>query len=106
MRHAQGLSDLAHVSGEVGPVLGHARSTDYFQVGDLDQVSEDFVLHAIGEERVFLVGTQVFEWQDCDTFVGDSPGGSNQTRGRAFLSLCRSIQDYSCDYFAPQQESE
>src|ERR1700736_1431968 len=48
MRYAKLLSNLTQVSREIAPVLHHARSTDHFQVRNFGEVSEDFVLHAVG----------------------------------------------------------
>ncbi len=46
-------------------------AADHFQVGDLCQVRQDLVLHAIGEEGVGLFFAQIFEREHGDAFVND-----------------------------------
>ena len=43
---------------------------DDFQVGDLGQPRQNFVLHAFGEKRVVGIATEIVEWQDRDRFGG------------------------------------
>ena len=44
-------ADLAQVARGAAAILHHARAADHFQVGDPGQVGQDFVLHAVGEDR-------------------------------------------------------
>ena len=44
---------------------------DDFQVGDLRQARQDFVLHAFGEISVRLVLAQILERQNRDRFCAD-----------------------------------
>ena len=52
--------------GVAGLVLHHARATDHFQVRDLRQVRQNFVLHAVGKISVLFVFAQVFKRQNRD----------------------------------------
>ena len=64
MRNRKLLSDLAKVALRSSFVLHHGRAADDFQVRNFCEISQDFILHAIGEEGVVGVTTEVFEWQN------------------------------------------
>ena len=51
----QGTGDLAQIARR-GAVLHHRTATGDLQVGDLCQVGENLVLHAIRKENVFRIG--------------------------------------------------
>ena len=74
VRDAQLLADLAQVATGRLAILHHARAANDLQVGDLSQIGQDFILHAIGEKSVLLVAAQVFEGQDSDGFFRDRNG--------------------------------
>jgi hypothetical protein len=88
MGHTQLLSNLAQIARDPALVLHHGTAADYFQVGNLGQISQDFVLHSVGEILVLLFVAQIFKGQHSDAFFGHS-------RGRA----CRSAQsEEECGY--------
>jgi hypothetical protein len=64
VRHFQRLRDLGEVTLLDLFVLHHARAADDLEVGHLRQRRQNFVLHAISEERVLLVFAQILERQD------------------------------------------
>jgi hypothetical protein len=66
MRNTQSFCDLAKVALGTALVFHHARSADYFQVGNLGEITEDFVLHAAGEKCVFFVLAQIFKGEHRD----------------------------------------
>ena len=70
MRDTKLLADLAQISRGSAFVLHHRSAADHFQIGDLRQVGENFVLHAIGEIGVVFVVAEVFKRQHSDAFVG------------------------------------
>ena len=72
MRHAELLADLAQIARRAALVLHHGGAADHFQVGDLRQVGQDLVLHAIGEEGVRFFFAQIFERKHRDAFFRDS----------------------------------
>jgi len=65
MRYTQIISDLTEIS--FATVFHHAGSADHFQVGDLCQLCQKIVLHAIDECRAFLLVAQIFKWQNGDS---------------------------------------
>ena len=52
VRDSQLLRDLAQIACNAALIVQNGGAADDFQVGDLRQVREDFVLHPIGEVRV------------------------------------------------------
>ena len=63
MSNAELLSNLAQVA-RIAALVEHDRSAaDDFQVRDLGQVREDFILNSVREIRVLFVVAQIFEWQ-------------------------------------------
>ena len=69
MRDAELIRDLAHVSFRAALVLHHRCPADDLEIGDFCQIIKDFVLHTIGEERVFGIGTQILKGEDRDAFL-------------------------------------
>ena len=67
--YAKLFSDLAQIARDSSPILHHRCATDYFQGRDLCEVSQDFILHAVGEERVLFLVAQVFKRKDGDAFL-------------------------------------
>ena len=55
MSGAKLLGDLAKVASRCISVLHNAGATDYFQVGDLGEVREDFILHTVCEVSILLL---------------------------------------------------
>ena len=69
MRDAELLRDLAQIARALVAKLHDARAADHFQIGDLRQIGEDLVLHAVSEEGVGLVLAQVLKRKNCDAFL-------------------------------------
>jgi hypothetical protein len=73
MRNTQSFCDVAQVAFQTAFIFHHARSTDDFQVRNLGEISQDFVLHAASEICVFFVFAKIlkrkhgnrFLWQRC-----------------------------------------
>jgi hypothetical protein len=59
--NAQLLSDPAQAARDSALVLQHGGAADHFQIGNLGQVCQDFVLHPIGEKGVIGIGAQIME---------------------------------------------
>jgi hypothetical protein len=55
------LANLAQIPCDSALVLHHGDAADYFEVPDLGQESEDFILHAVCEISVFFLGAQTFK---------------------------------------------
>jgi len=68
MRNTQSVCDVAKVAFQAALVLHHARSADHFQVGDLGEIGQDFIMHAGGEKCVFFVLAQIFKGQHSNRF--------------------------------------
>ena len=68
MRDPELLRDLAQVARDSSLVLHHRSAADHFQVGDLGEVSQNFVLHAVGKKGVRLFFAEIFERQNGDAF--------------------------------------
>ena len=69
--HPQSLANVPQISRRHGLVLRHTRSADHFQIGDLGQIRENFILDAVGKKRVLLVIAQIFKRKDRDAFLRD-----------------------------------
>ena len=69
MRNAKRIRDLPQIAFHAGLVLQHRRAANYFQVGNLCQVSENFILHAVSKKGVFLFRTEIFKRQDGNAFL-------------------------------------
>ena len=65
VRHAKLITDLAHIS--FAAIFHDAGPADDFQVGDLRQLGQNVVLHAIDERRVFFLVAQIFKRQNGDS---------------------------------------
>ena len=59
------LSNLLRVP--LAAVIHHARSADYFQVGDSCEAAQDFAVHAISECSIRFVAIETFKRQHCDS---------------------------------------
>ena len=66
VRDTERTRDFAQVTCRSIPVLHHACSADHFEVGDLGQAGEDFVLHTLGKIGVRFFLAQIIEGQDGD----------------------------------------
>src|SRR5439155_21002534 len=71
VRHSKLLSYLTQVSWIANLVDHYRRATDHFQVGNLSEISQNLVLHAIGKKSVFFFVTQILEWQHRDALFGN-----------------------------------
>ena len=85
---AERFADLAQVA-RAGPVLLHGSPADHFQVRDPGEAGENVVVHAVGEECVLAVVTQVFKRKNGDAFF--RPAG--RTVSGATSSSVRLIPD-------------
>src|SRR4051794_9270852 len=95
MRHAKLLADFAQIALSPGLVLHHGRATDHLEVGDLGEVGQDLVLHAVGEEGVLFVLAQVSERKNGDALVGDGWSSCCRWRGaRAPLTKQENASDH------------
>src|SRR5206468_3979502 len=63
------LTDHAYVAQHPAFVWHHTRPADHFQIGHFREVTQDLVLHAIGEISVLFVVTEILERQDGDRFL-------------------------------------
>src|SRR5438045_5560776 len=61
MRNSELLADVAQVPRRSALILQNRAVTDYFEVGNFRQVSENFVLHAVSEIGVFLIAAKVLK---------------------------------------------
>ena len=59
--------DLGQILRPASVALGRG-ARDHLQIADLGQPGQDFVLDAVGEKGVVLLGAEVFKWQDGDGF--------------------------------------
>ena len=70
VRNAKLLSDFAQIALHASFVLHHRGAADDFQVRNFCEISQDFILHTVGEEGVLFFVAQVFERQNGDAFFG------------------------------------
>ena len=78
-------------------VLHHRGAADHFQVGDFRKVSQNLVLHAIGEKGVGFFFTQIFEGQNSHAFFRN--GWSDRRRFRFLMLPDKVTADRQCcDY--------
>ena len=61
-------------------VMLRRRARDDFQIGDLRQARQDFVLDAVGEIGVGFVFAPVIEWKHGNAFFGRSQRRSARLR--------------------------
>src|SRR4029453_36934 len=80
VRHAEFARDLAQIPFHTGLVLHDRSPADHFQVGNVRQVSEDFVVNCVGKKRVPRIGTQIFKWQYGDAFLRHVRGALDNRR--------------------------
>ena len=71
MSDPERLANVLQIPRCRGLVLRHTRSADHFQIGDLGQIRENFILNAVGKKRVLLVIAQIFKRKDRDAFLRD-----------------------------------
>src|SRR5690242_21658600 len=69
MSNPERLANITQIPRCLSLVLRHTCSADYFEVRDLGQISENFILNAVSEKRVLLVIAQTFKRKHCDAFV-------------------------------------
>ena len=67
VRYAELVCDFPQVSLHACLVLHDGRAADHFQIGDLRQIGENFVLDGIGEKGVVRICAQTLKRQYCDT---------------------------------------
>jgi hypothetical protein len=91
MRHTELLADFAEIARRAAFILHNARPADHFQVGNPDQMSQDLVLHALGEEGVRFLFAQIFEGKDRDAFFH----GSSERPSR-YCSVARTVSLSVC----------
>ena len=70
MRYAKLFPDLAQVAPRRLPISHHTGAADDFEVGDLGQVGQDFVLHAIGKVGVCFVSLRFSKGRTAIDFSG------------------------------------
>ena len=68
MRDAECLRDLAKVASCCVLLMHHTCATNYFQVSDFGEVSQDFILDAVSEIRVGFIFAQIFKRKHGDAF--------------------------------------
>ena len=68
MGNAQCLPNVTQVPRCGSLVLRHTGSADHFQIRDLGQVCENFILNSVGKKRVLLIIAQIFKRQHSDAF--------------------------------------
>src|SRR5439155_25808304 len=67
VRDAEFIRNLTQVSLYSALVLHHRCPTDHFQIRNLGQVIQDFVLDAISKKGVVGISAQIFKWQHRNT---------------------------------------
>ena len=82
---AELLRDLGKIFRRAFEVL-RRRPRDHFQVRDLGQSRQDFVLHAFTKVSVIRIATEIIERQHRDRFVRNSSGR------RRFVSRAETTQ--------------
>ena len=71
MGHAELLSDFPQVPRIATLIEHHGSAADHFQIRNLCKIGQNFILHAIREERVLFVAAQIFERQNSDALLGN-----------------------------------
>ena len=69
MSHPQRLANVPQISRCRRFVLRHTRSANHFQICDLGEIRENFVLNAVGKKRVLLIVAQIFKRKHRDAFL-------------------------------------
>ena len=72
MGNTEFFGHLAQFARYPALVLLNAGAADHPEVGDLGEVVQNFVLHAISEKGVLSIVAQIFKWKDGDTLIGDA----------------------------------
>src|SRR6266567_6389369 len=62
------LSNLSQTVHRSTSITHYAGATDHAQIFDFGQTRQDVVLDAIGKKCVLLIGAEIFEWKNRDTF--------------------------------------
>ena len=70
MGHTQRLRDFAADCVPGRFCTASRCAADDFQIGNLGEISENFVLHAFGKICVFFVPAEIFKRQHGDAFLG------------------------------------
>jgi hypothetical protein len=70
-------TDAAQIALGIRPILHHRRPAYDFELGDLGEIIEDLILHAVRKVGVTLVIAEALERQDRDAF---SVGTASVTR--------------------------
>jgi hypothetical protein len=65
VRDTKGLTDLARVARAT--IWHDTRPANHLEIGDVGQLGQNVVLHAIGKEGVLFLLAQVFKWQHSDS---------------------------------------
>src|SRR6266700_4178759 len=65
------VGDLAQIARDSAFVMHHRGAADYFQVRDLGQVGQDFILHPVCEISVLFRLAQILEWKNGDALLGN-----------------------------------
>src|SRR5260370_1755856 len=68
MSDSEDLRDVAEIACRCGLERHDRRATDHFQIRDLGQVGQNFVLYAISKISVLLLVPYTFKWQYHDAF--------------------------------------
>src|ERR1051326_8645283 len=75
IRDAKLLGDLRKIRGPALKLLrGCARN--YFEIGELRQARQNFILDAFSKVGVRLVVAKIFKWQNCNAFFRDRRTGT------------------------------
>ena len=91
MRDPELLRDLAQIARSSSFVLHHRCAADHFQISDFGEISQNLILHPVGEVGVLLFVAQIFERQDCDALFGCGCRRCYRSRARS------SDRDGGCD---------
>ena len=63
------FADFAEVTLDNVFVLHYRRAADHFEVGDLCEIGQDFVLNPIGKVGILFVVAEIFKRKNSDAFV-------------------------------------
>ena len=68
MSNAELSPNFAHISWLAALILANSGVADNSQIGNLGQIRQDLILHAVGEIGVLFIVTQIFKWQNRNRF--------------------------------------
>src|SRR5947199_10232994 len=99
VRDAKLLRDLAQITRCRVFVLRYTGTTDHFQVRDLGEIGQDFVLNAFSEISVVRVAAQIIERQNGDGFISArvGPGPNGILLRRYKISCATSTEEKQCN---------